>query len=112
MKCGPHLASELNKRITIESLSLAKNDSGGAVETWSTFATVWASIEPRLGGERFFAQRIEENISHIIKIRYLSGLETSMRVRFGSRTFQIKSAINQHEDNKLLYLLTMEGTAT
>lgn len=112
MKCGPHLASELDKRITIQTLSLVPNDSGGSVETWSTFVQAWAKINPRLGNERFFGQRLEEIITHVLTIRYVPGITATMRVLYRDRIFQIKSAINELENDQTLFLLCQEGVAT
>lgn len=112
MGCCDYVPSDLDKRITIEDLSLVANDSGGQVETWSTFATVWASLKPKLVKEVNFAQRIEPRVDHEIVIRYRSGLTTKMRVKFGSRYFEIKAIVNEEERNEWIKILATERTGT
>lgn len=106
------ILNELRHQIVIQTLSLSSDGMGGSSESWSTFATMWARIEPRLGNERYFGQRLEENITHIITMRYLTGITATMRVSFDSRYFQIKSAISPYENKEYTVLLCMEGTGT
>lgn len=112
MACCDYTPSMLKKRIVIEQLALAANDSGGQTETWSTFSTVWASITPKIVKEVNFAQRIEPRVDHDIVIRYLANLTTKMRVKFGTRYFEIKAIINVDENNEWHKLLASERTGT
>lgn len=105
-------ASKLDKPVVIEKLTLTTNDSGGATETWTTHMTMWCSIQPRIGVERFFAMRLEENITHVIKARWFSGLDASMRIKYKNRYFQIHSIINDDEDNQSQTILAMEGVGS
>lgn len=111
--CDPAFnPSTFRHRIIIESLSLVPNDSGGQDETWSTFATVWASLTPKLVKEVTFAQRIEPRTDHEIRMRYLTGLTASMRISFDSRIFEIKAIIVPEEKKEFHYILTTERTGT
>lgn len=105
-------ASKLDKPVTVEKLTLTQNDSGGQSESWSTLMNLWVSIQPRIGIERFFAMRLEENITHVIKARYFSGLDASMRIKYKNRYFQIHSIINDDEDNQSQTILAIEGVGS
>lgn len=95
---------KLRHRITIQQLTRTPDGSGGYTETWPTFSTVWASINPVHGKELFEAQQIQSNVTHKIRIRYLSGVKSSMRVSFESRIFQIQSVINWEEHDREMML--------
>jgi len=98
--------------ITIETVSLVANDSGGQTESWATFATVWASIKPRLGDEKLFAQKIEQEKMSVWRIKYLAGLDSKMRISFDSRIFQIKSFIIEDEIKEYMVILAAESPGT
>lgn len=112
MKCCEYLPSHLDKRIVIETLTLSANDSGGQDETWTTHATVWASLKPKIVKEVNFAQRIEPRTDHEIIIRYLSTLNSKMRVKFGSRYFEIKAIVNIEENNQWMQILATERSGS
>lgn len=112
MGCCKYTPSDLRHRIVFESLSLAANDSGGQDQSYSTFATVWAKIEPRIIKEVNFSQRIEPRTSHKIVIRYIAGLNTSMRISFDSRYFEIKAIIIVDEIKEWIEIAADERTGT
>lgn len=114
MSCkGPKypISGELRHRIVIQTLTQSSDSIGGYTTSWSTFATVWASLEPRLGNELFRGERLEDHITHICKIRYYAGVLPKMRISFDSRTFQIKSVIREGEIKEWMTLLLEEGSA-
>ncbi len=90
MPKAPCTIGELRQRIVIQTLSTAPDDQGGSTETWTTFATVWAKIEPVSSRERYYSEQIQYQRSHKITMRYLAGVTNTMRISFDSRTFQIK----------------------
>lgn len=103
---------ELRHRIVIEESVKVSDGVGGQTETWQTVATVWAKIDPVAGLERFFAERIEENITHKITIRYRTGIDTEMRISFDGHIFQIRSVRRMLERKDFIQIDAVEGTAT
>lgn len=111
--CDPKFnPSKFRHRITFQTLTLTPNDSGGQTETWTDFATVWASVEPKIVKEVNFAQRIEPRVDHEIRCRYTSGITATMRISFDSRVFEIKSIIIPEEIKEFHYILATERTGT
>lgn len=108
----PRIGS-LRHRIVIEQLVLTSDLQGGFDESWTTFATVWASVEPSSGSERFFSQQIQPVYDHVIMIRSLSGITTTMRVSYDSRIFQIH-AVERTDGERGFYmkLRCKEGVGT
>lgn len=109
MGCSEIGVNQLQHRIVIQTRSQASDGAGGVTETWSTFATVWASIEPMRANEVFWARHLEARVTHKVIIRYLANLTTSMRFTFGGRTFQIKGVRNLKEENRWLEIVAEEG---
>ena len=100
---------KLRHRITIERVVETQDADGAVIETWSTYATIQASIEPISGREYFAAQSTQADVTHRIGIRYLSGIVPKMRVKYGSRIFDILSVINVNERNRELQLMCRES---
>lgn len=102
-------AGKLRHEITIQSLTRTADEMGGGVDSWATFTTSWASIEPAGSKERWFGQQIEANVTHRVRIRKQDGVTTKMRVLFGSRVFQIRGVQDFEERGIFLDLLCEEG---
>ncbi|MCP5004525.1 MAG: phage head closure protein [Planctomycetes bacterium] len=101
-------AGQLRHEIIIQSAATAPNSYGEGIETWSTFATVRASIIPISGKEYFSANQEQSSVSHKVSMRYLSGVNTKMRVLFGDRVYNVKSVINFQERDRELQLMVTE----
>jgi SPP1 family predicted phage head-tail adaptor len=111
-KCGCTIG-KLNRKITIEELNRASDGYGGFDESWMTLETVWAKIEPISAKQRFFADKLEHNVTHIITIRYdstlFSNLNNNQRILYDSRYFQIHGFINIKEENRYIEIMAKEG---
>ncbi|MFA5866915.1 MAG: phage head closure protein [Actinomycetota bacterium] len=101
-------AGQLRHKIVIQQVLLSQDAYGASVETLSTFATVWTSIEPISGREYFDSAKLNAEITHRIRIRYTAGITPDMKVLFGSRTFDILSIIDREERNREMELMCAE----
>lgn len=104
--------AKLKQRISIEQLTRTSDGQGGFTETWSLFAEVWSGIEPSSASERFFAQRIESNVSHKITIRWLDGVKSEMRILFEGRIFQIHGVRRINEERWFMILDCIENVGS
>ena len=67
-----------------------------------------AAIWPLKATEQLEAMKVQLSVTHRIRIRYLSGVTAKLRVKFGTRYFNIRSIINQGERNRQLEFLAEE----
>jgi len=98
-------AGTLKDRVTIQSVTETRSSSGQVNETWGTFATRWASVEPLQGREFFESQQVNADVTTRVRLRYLEGVTPKMRVLYKTRTFNITSVVNVEErsiETKLL----------
>jgi SPP1 family predicted phage head-tail adaptor len=102
-------SGKLRHKVLIESAAEAQDSFGEPDPTWSTFGTAWAAIAPLTGREAVTAQQIDAQIDHKVTIRYLAGVAPKMRVKFGSRIFNIISVANIDERNREIQLLVTES---
>lgn len=105
-------ASSFDKRVELQSISRVSDGGGGYTDSWATDKSIWCSISPANGYEKFQASQTETPITHKIKCRYDSDITTAKRLKYGSRLFNIKEALNVEERNAYMMLTVEEGTMT
>jgi SPP1 family predicted phage head-tail adaptor len=94
-------AGKLRHRLTIQQDSGTSLDASGHVtEDWTDVLTVWASVQPVAGLERWRANQMQAETTHLITIRYLEAVTTKMRGLFqGTRELNFLSVLNVDERN-------------
>ena len=96
-------AGGLRHRVALQQPSVETDAMGGESQTFVTYATVWASIEPLRGTERLAVQQAQSDQTHKIRMRYRKSLTTQHRILFDSRAFNINAVANTFErDRELL----------
>ena len=106
-------AGELCRRVKIYQ-PIESVDSAGygeAIPANQIVATVWAKVEPQGGREFFRASQVYPTLTHLVTIRYLSGLTTKMKVVLNSRDLNIIGIVNVEERNITLRLACVEVAA-
>lgn len=91
---APVKAGDLRHRVTIESALRTSDGAGGSTTEWQTVAEVWAAIWSRTVGEAFTLDRVAGTATHDIWMRHRADVKPDMRIRFGTRVFDILGAID------------------
>lgn len=84
---------KLRERVTVQQATETRNAIGETVLAWSTYDTVWASVEGVSSREALDAGKIDVQISHRVRMRYLSGMTQNMRLSWRDRTLEIVSLL-------------------
>ena len=103
-------AGTLNKRITIQYATKVGDDMGGFIVSWVDAVTVWAALWPLSATESVKSMQTGMVVSHRVRIRYLSVLRPSWRLKFGEKFYNIVSIINPSMKNEYLDILVKEAT--
>ncbi len=85
-------AGILDRRITIQRATVARNSFNEPIETWGTLATVWANKADASASEAYRAQEVGAQITARFTIRWsgtVSDVNPRDRISFGSRTYDI-----------------------
>ena len=103
----------MHQRVRVQQPTITRDDSGGVVQTWGTFKTCWMSVEPLTGSENLTAERIDADVTHRARCRYLdvAGITPDMRlllVNEDSRVLDITSVINLREGDETSQLMCRE----
>ena len=102
-------AGKLNKRVTIQQQTITRDSYGAETIAWTTFATVWAAVEPLRGEEYFKALQQQANTMIKVTIRYKTGVKATMRFKYGNRYLYIEDIVNFNEANESLVCMCKEA---
>jgi SPP1 family predicted phage head-tail adaptor len=103
-------AGDLRERITVLAYRETKNAMGEMVPVYDeTFAEVWASVQGVTAREFLLAGQQQTEISHRVRLRYLTGLTQRMRIVWRGRTLEIVSLL-EHANRSEHELLCQETT--
>lgn len=96
---------KLNKRITIQQQSTTYDAVGQLVESWSTFATVWANIKHKSGAETIKSDAIASTVQASMRIRYKQGVSAGMRVLYKDAQYDVLAVLPHVDDNRYVDLV-------
>ena len=95
-------AGNYDKYMTLMKPSLGTaSETGEQIVAGTELAKMWCSLRPIRGREYYAAAQSQAETTHIIKTWYRSDItpDTTMWLMYGSRRFDIESAINVDEAN-------------
>lgn len=98
-------AGDLRERVTVLAHRETKNAMGEVVPVYDqTFAEVWASVQGVTAREFLLAGQQQTEISHRVRMRYLTGLTQQMRLSWRGRTLEIISILerNNRSEHELI----------
>lgn len=110
-KYNPNFNSgQFRHRITFQKFSSVKDDLGQESDgDWQDVASAWAMIKTLKGREYFQAAATKTETSSRFIIHYRDGIDSSMRIVYNGRTFDIiEPPINDDEMNKTLTIIANE----
>jgi SPP1 family predicted phage head-tail adaptor len=99
----------MRHRITIQQQTMTKNSVGEEVIVWTTFATVWAIKEPAVGNAYYQAKQTDAQVDGRFKIRYLRGLQPTMRIKEGNTYCSITSFMEYKGEKREIHIMYSEG---
>lgn len=82
-------AGKLDRQIVLLAFSTTTDTSGGIVDVYTAFATVWADIRDLREKETFEAQQDNSEIITRFRIRYRNDINARDRVQWKGRQYEI-----------------------
>jgi SPP1 family predicted phage head-tail adaptor len=102
------IAYTLNKRVTLQQLSAARDAAGQPLpDAWVDVVTVWAGIRDLLGKQYVAAQATQNPVTSEITIRFREGVTAAMRVVHGADIYDVQDV--QGQDRRTLKLMAIRG---
>ena len=105
----------LRNKITIQNTTTSADSHGGFTTGRSTYVTAFAKITPKAGRQIFnesTGERVQNPHTFEFLIRYRSGITTTMRILFGSRTFDIVKINDENDYNNFITITAIENVGT
>ena len=99
---------ELRHRIKLQKLETRVNQNGFEEEIWIDHKTLWASIKNLHGREYFQAAAVQKENTVKFIIRYFDGLDTSMKILFKGKHYDITSIDNIRYEDKNIEIKAVE----
>jgi SPP1 family predicted phage head-tail adaptor len=93
----------LRRKVIIEQPVDEPDDAGGFTRTWQPVDEVWCHVESLPGSEVFYGSSEQRLIDHRIRIRWRPDMDSSRRLRLGTKIFSIISAFDA--DNARRYMI-------
>ena len=94
--------------LTVEQDTPGSELNGESVENWREVRDVMGTVSPLTGREHQQAEQMQSNVTHRITTRYFTGADSRMRLRRGSRVFNVQSVVNVEERNRELEWMVTE----
>lgn len=101
----------LRHRITLQKRQTETNSNGFTVETWVNLKTVWAAVSNLQGREYFAAAVVQSENTVKFLIRYAKEFDTTLRILFRGKRYNIISIDNKKYQNKYLEIKAQEVMA-
>lgn len=98
----------LRHRVIVEQVSRIPDTMGQGTETWTTFTTLWADIQPLRGRELFEAQKSASEVTAKIITRYRAGISPTWRLKYGNIVYKILGIVNPGMKNERLEFMVKE----
>lgn len=114
MNVGDYFAGMLRHLVVIqeEPSESTPDGAGGRTPDWTDVFTDYGNVAPLSGRESVIAAQLTEVTSHRVLLRWRPDVNAGMRVKFGVRLLNIRSAINVEERDRWLVLFCDEGVVT
>lgn len=92
---------ELRNKVDIQQYVRVKNEAGELTKQWQTYVKVWAKFQNANVGRQLLtlAEKKTASIFYQIIIRYRSDIDTTMRVVYGGKSYNIDHVVNFKEQN-------------
>jgi SPP1 family predicted phage head-tail adaptor len=111
--CAKYHAGMLKEPVAFERMTRTAAGKGGYSETWAAVANspTRAHVKALNGAERYASDRVEATARYRLAVRYFSGLQEGDRVRFRSRTHNIRFINNLEFSDQWLEIDVDGGVA-
>jgi len=94
-------AGELDTQITIQHKTVAYDTYNQPQESWVDLIVLWAAVITTGGREFYAAQKLNAETTAVFKLRYISGIKPTMRIKYGNKIYQILPPINDVENKHI-----------
>lgn len=101
---------DLKQRITFQEFTVTTNENGFEEKAWRDICTVWAAVSHLFGREYYEAAAVQAEETVKFTIRYITGIDRSMRIQFQDRLYNITSIDPIRYEKRFMEIKALEVT--
>lgn len=98
----------MRHKIEFVTIGEIRGAMGGVSEGETHLADARAEIKPISGGERFMSNQLFSEATSQIRCRFVAGVTTKHKIKFGARTFDILNVQDKDEKGVELFIVAKE----
>lgn len=99
---------QMRHRITFQRITPVVNENGFQSEISQEYKTVWAAVSNLNSREFFAAAQVNAQNTVKFKVRYLAGLDQTMKILFQGKVYDITAIDNIKYKNRYIEIQAME----
>jgi SPP1 family predicted phage head-tail adaptor len=84
----------MRERVSLSRTGSTTDPRWGPTPTQTSYATMWAEVEPVTATERMQDEAIQTEVTHVIRMRYRSDVSSKDVVTWRGRRLEVVSAID------------------
>jgi len=102
-------SGRLRETINIQRKNTVVSEAGEEVVTWTDFkSSVRAEILTPTGREYFGQNKLNAQVSHVVKTRWIDGILPEMRILWGTRILNIEYISEDRKHTRELWIYCKE----
>lgn len=98
----------MRQRVTFIKRIESVDELGQASQEEQKYCSVWATLVPIKDGEYYDAEKIREELTWKLYVRYVDGITADMLIRYKDRLFKIISIVDMNFRQRSLEILCVE----
>lgn len=101
----------MTQRVTLEYPTVTRNGYGAQSVTWTAKPTLWAAVYYSMDGQEMDGDRVVTMGRLEIKIHYRTDVDSSWRVKWGAKYYQIRGVDNTDRRQRFTKIIATEERA-
>lgn len=103
-------AGQFRTKLTLQTLAISQDATGGTVETWTDGPTVWAKVSPLSSREAYWAAQVHATTTHTVTMRYTAAVTPQSRLKIAgtSRVMNVDGVSDVDERHQYLIISATE----
>jgi len=105
------MTGKFQHRMEIQQLKTVDDGFGdGEPDKWETIRKEMFSLRPKQETSNQQSDQMQSQTTHDAKCHFFAGANSTMRLQYGDRTFNVESVVNEMERNRFLVWALTEVT--
>lgn len=99
----------MRQRVTFIKCIEKEDELGQSMQKEQEYCTVWATLVPVKDGEYYETDKIKEELTWKLYVRYITGVTADMLIKYKEHAFKIVSVIDRDFKQRILEIMCVEN---